>query len=55
MNVESGFCFKVDDNNNNIATTQEANIPLLVEISTNKHDEGFNQSSSMDIEIRNIS
>lgn len=54
MNEDSGYGFKADNNTNNIFTLQEAVRPPLVEIST-KHEKGYNQTLSMDIEIRNIS
>lgn len=55
MNEDSGYGFKADNNTNNIFTLQEAVRPPLVEISTKKHEKGYNQTLSMDIEIRNIS
>nr|POF19052.1 hypothetical protein CFP56_42390 [Quercus suber] len=55
MIVDSGHDFKANDINNMVDTTQEADRPPLLEISTNKHEEGFNQHSSLDSAIRNIS
>lgn len=55
MIVDSGHDFKADDINNMVDTTQEADRPPFMEISTNKHEEGLNQHSSLDSAIRNIS
>ncbi|KAK7841090.1 hypothetical protein CFP56_015785 [Quercus suber] len=55
MIVDSGHDFKANDINNMVDTTQEVDKPPLLEISTNKHEEGFNQHSSLDSAIRNIS
>ncbi|KAK7857399.1 hypothetical protein CFP56_017665 [Quercus suber] len=39
MNMDFGYGFKADDNNNNFVTPQEVDRPPLVEMSTNKHEE----------------
>lgn len=54
MNMGSDFGFVANDSSINNLAQEEATRPPLVELSTNQHEEGYNQTSSMDIKIQNI-